>query len=147
MKARLMGAALVGVLTAGAGQAAVASPGDAAPAIEAVLHGDEGGVGSRSVKLASAVTSPFLFTSEARQSPLTPVAEGGEGGEGRRGRRLGNQRRDIERLRAQEVRRLRQERDFGGYRYQARPRTYDPYYDRPRARDPYYDQRSFGPRF
>ena len=177
MKTGLIGAALLGALTASASQAALNGSGYPAAAPE-TLHGEEGGAGSRSVKLASAVTSTFLVPPDVRQSPLVTVSEGGEGRRGRRARR-GRDNRDFDGFRneqafmarrfraeraraerAREVRRLREERVLEARRFREE-RARDERvrevrrlreerardFDRPRAGEPSNDPQRFGPRF
>jgi hypothetical protein len=130
MKTVLIGAAMLGFSTASA-TAAVDARKPAATLPEATATG-EGGSGAGSVKLASAVTSTFLFVPDASQSPLIAVGEGGEGGRGRRWRK--------------------HYRPYGHYygyhHYRPPPAYYRPYYARPRYDRPYYDHRYYGrPRF
>ena len=124
MKTVLISAAMLGALTATATAAADApAPGIVQPE----APNGEGGNGLGSVKVASAVSSTFLFVPDTSQSPLVAVGEGGEGGEGGRGRRW-----------------RKRQGPYGyrdGYRYsQPGPRYYQPYYGRPRYDRPYYDQ-------
>jgi hypothetical protein len=110
MKTVLVSAALLGAVSASSAAATTDSMRPVAPP-DAMTSG-EGGNGAGSVKLASAVTSAFLFVPNAVQSPLVTVGEGGEGGEGGKGRRLGRQREGAEERRLRQLnaeeRRLRQ---------------------------------------
>lgn len=122
MKA-IVGAALLGVLTAGASAAADAI---GTPAQFDPLATGEGGNGSGSVRLSSNITSTFLVVPDAAQSLLVTVGEGGEGGEGRRFRRHPG--------------------DYFGYYRSPRYRydgDYSPYYIPPGYDRPYYDQRYY----
>jgi hypothetical protein len=83
MKAALISAAMLGVLTASASYAATEAGGANRVDPQAASSG-EGASGGRGVRVASAAASTFLFVREAAQSALVTV---GEGGEGRRGRR------------------------------------------------------------
>jgi hypothetical protein len=83
MKAVLVSAAMLSVLTASASYAATERSGATGANPQAASSG-EGASGGQGVKIASAAASTFLFVREAAQSPLVTV---GEGGEGRRGRR------------------------------------------------------------
>jgi hypothetical protein len=127
MRTVLIGAAMLGFSTASA-TAAVDAP---KPAVTPeAMATSEGGSGSGSVKLASAVASTFLFVPDAGQASLVAVGEGGEGGRGRRWRK--------------------HHRPYGHYygsrRY--RPSYHRPYYARPYYGRPYYDHRYYGrPRF
>src|SRR5215210_2939573 len=85
MKTVLVSAALLSVITASA-TAVTAGPVHFPGAPPDILETGEGGNGAGSVKLASAVTSAFLFVPGAAKSPLITIGEGGEGGKGRRGR-------------------------------------------------------------
>lgn len=127
MKSALISAAMLGALTASA-TAAVDARASGVMHPEATTSG-EGGNGSGSIKLASAVASPFLFMSDVSQSPLVAVGEGGEGGRGKHWRK--------------------RYRHYGHYGYRHyRPSYYRPYYARPRYDRPYYDHRYYGrPRF
>jgi hypothetical protein len=128
MKAALLSAAMLSVLTASASYAATERSG-AAGANPAASSG-EGASGGRGVKVASAAASTFLFVREAAQSPLVTV---GEGGEGRRGRRWRQQYGPSYNYYYQRDR----------YRRVA-PRLYDrPYYGRPYGRPYYYDRPSY----
>lgn len=119
MKTILVSAAFLSIFTAGA---SATPPG--AMGFEAQLDPlptGEGGNGAGSVKLASPVTSTFLFVPDGGQSLLVPVGEGGEGGRGRH---------------------LRRNRGYDSDYYYRSPRyrlrqDYRPYYAPP----PYYDQR------
>lgn len=122
MKTGMIGATLLTVVTAGGSYATTAQLERAQAPRDAALYGEEGGMGSGSVRLASAVTSTLLFAPEAKQSPLVTVGEGGEGGRGKKWRKH----------------RRHYGPAYGHYRHQYRPRYYDPYYHRPRYRDPYY---------
>lgn len=123
----IVGAALLGVLTASA-SAAADTTGTGAQ-FEPLTMG-EGGNGSGSVRLASMLTSTFLVVPDAAQSLLVTVGEGGEGGEGRRGRRL-----------------RRHPGDYFGYYRSPRYRYDRDYYYTPYRYDrPYYDQRYYGRR-
>jgi hypothetical protein len=110
MKTVLVSAALLGAVSASSAAATTDSMRPVAPP-DAMTSG-EGGNGAGSVKLASAVTSAFLFVPNTVQSPLVTVGEGGEGGEGGKGRRLGRQREGAEERRLRQLnaeeRRLRQ---------------------------------------
>ncbi|WP_213286389.1 hypothetical protein [Bradyrhizobium sp. sGM-13] len=122
----IIGAALLGVLTASASAAADATGN---PAKFDPLTTGEGGDGSGSVRLSSNLPSTFLVVPDAAQSLLVTVGEGGEGGEGRRGRRL-----------------RRHPGDYYGYYRSPRyryDRDYSPYYMPDRYGRPYYDQRYY----
>src|SRR5262245_34249734 len=116
MKAVLLSAAMLSVLTASASYAATEGGGTTRTNPQAASSG-EGASGGQGVKVASAAASTFLFVREAAQSNLVTV---GEGGEGRRG--------------------WRWRPHYGhSYGYYFAPRLYDrPYYDRP-----YYDRRYY----
>src|SRR5215210_7332100 len=86
MRTSLIGAALVGILTAGASFAR-------SPVSTGFLTVDprpsdaEGGVGGGGVRVATAVGSGAPFLTSESQSLFVAVGEGGEGGEGGRGKR------------------------------------------------------------
>ena len=125
MKAFLVPAAMLSVLTASAAFAATAPAAMGDPAVPA----DEGAGGGRGVRVASAVASPLLFVPDAAQSPLVTVGEGGEGGKGRRWR--GYRGRHVVYYRP--VRHYRYghyRRHYGGYRHRYRVRHYRAYYPR-----------------
>ena len=84
-----------------------------------VRHGQEGGAGMESVRVASALSTPFFVDEEERQSPLVAVGEGGEGGRGKRRRE----------------RRFDDASRFGNYGYRRRS-------DDDRGRD-FYDDRGY----
>jgi hypothetical protein len=86
VKTILVSAALLSVFTASASAAPAGAMGFEAQ-FDPVPTG-EGGNGAGSVRLASLVSSTFLFVPDSGQSLLVTVGEGGEGGEGGRGRRL-----------------------------------------------------------
>jgi hypothetical protein len=89
MRTVLVGAALLGAVSAGA----AAMPGEVSrPGTQrSAMTSGEGGNGAGSVRLASVVTSAFLFVPDIVQSPLVTVGEGGEGGKGGKGRRARRQ--------------------------------------------------------
>jgi hypothetical protein len=123
MKAAVIRAAMLSVLTASASYAATDPAGASRPNPDAALSGGEGAPGGQGVRIASAAASTFLFVREASQSPLVTV---GEGGEGRRGRRFHG----------------RHFHHYPGhynyYRYYNRPYYNRPYYNRPYYGRPYH---------
>ncbi len=126
MKTILASAALLTVLTASAS----ATPAARGPQtrFDPPATG-EGGNGAGSVKLASLVTSTFLFVPDSAQSLLVTVGEGGEGGRGRR----------LRRHRAYNF------HYYGPHSYRLE-RGYRPSYAPRRYEHPYYDYRYEGPR-
>jgi hypothetical protein len=127
MKAALIRATMLSVLTASASYAATDPGGASRPNPDTPLSG-EGALGGQGVKVAGGAASTFLFVREAAQSPLVTV---GEGGEGRRGRRLRGDRFYY---------RERFGRQYNYYRGE-RLRRFDPrLYDRPYYGRPYYER-------
>ncbi|WP_291852150.1 hypothetical protein [Bradyrhizobium sp.] len=118
MKTILVSATLLSVLTASASATPAAMGPDAQ--LDPPATG-EGGNGAGSVKLASLVTSTFLFVPDSAQSLLVTVGEGGEGGRGRR---------------------FRHHRGYKFHYYKPHSyrldRGYRPYYAPRRYKQPYY---------
>lgn len=127
MKTVVVSAALLSVLTVSASATPIDAMGPQAQFDP--LAAGEGGSGAGSVKLASAITSTFLFVPDAAQSLLVTVGEGGEGGEGGRGRRLrGYRAYNFDYYRSPRYRLYRE---------------YRPYYSPLPYERPYYDQRYY----
>ncbi|MFB9267343.1 hypothetical protein ACFFWD_30050 [Bradyrhizobium erythrophlei] len=127
MKTVLLSVALLGAVTA---SATAATGGAMRPGAQPdALATGEGGNGAGSVKLASLVTSTFLFVPDAVQSPLVAVGEGGEGGYGRRRYRHDNY------------------PDYYEPRYYRPYPGYPPYYAPRRYGRPYYGHRYYQRRY
>jgi hypothetical protein len=125
MKAVMISAAMLSVLTGSASYAATDPNGAGKMDARAALSG-EGAPGGQGIRIASAAAATFLFVRDAAQSPLVTVGEGGEGRRGRRfrgrylhhyGHQYGYFRRDYYRR-------------YGGP-YYGRSYYGRPYYDRP----------------
>ena len=127
MKAVLLSAALVGVVTASA--TSVAAGALRLEARPDTMPVGEGGAGAGSVKRTSVVTSAFLVVPDAVQSPLIAVGEGGEGGKGKKGKGARGYYRSRE----------YPPPSYHQPYYDPAPSYYRPYYAPPRYNRPYND--------
>jgi hypothetical protein len=126
MKAVVVSAAMLSVLTATASYAATEAGAASRAAPQAEVPAAEGAPGGQGVKVAGLAASTFLFVPDAAQSHLVTVGEGGEGRRGRKWRR-GHHSYYIR----------REYHYFYDRPVYGRPYHGRPYYDRPSYRRPY----------